>query len=236
MLLQHKIGGIYPTGLGMYLFKQHWYVYPLFDLKRFDQTTKTLTLINVPTNQMPGIERTFRKTANQIIALVTGEVKHKDLTEAMLLNQGNGVRFLDSRRVIDNFADTTAGENKAVVMRAENNSEFVTDERTSGLNNVQTAGSRITANKFAEMSKLARRTGSELQCLWENSDMGAIYPGMPVKYMYIRDNRIHELKGTVLGAQHYIQTHGKGMTDTRHRTDTALHLFVERERAIEEVT
>lgn len=236
MLLQHKIGGIYPNGLGMYLYQQRWYIYPLYDLTRFDSTTKTLTLINVPTNQLPGIERTYRKTANQTIALVTGEVKHIDKTEAQLLNEGNGVRYMDSRRVVDGFADTTAGENKAVIMRAENNSEFVTDERNSRLNNVTVSSSRITANKFAEMSKLARRTGSELQCLWENSDMSAIYPGMPVKYLYIRENRVHELKGIVLGAQHYIQTYGKGMTDSRHRTDTALHLFLTRERPVQETS
>ena len=47
---------------------------------------------------------------------------------------------------------------------------------------------------------------------------------------YIKDDRIHELKGIVLGAQHYVQTHGVGVTETRHRTDTALHLFVSREK------
>lgn len=232
VFLHHKVGGLYPTGMGMYLFKQRWYVYPLYDLTRFDTTTKTLTLINVPTNQLPGIERTYRTTANQTIALVTGDVKHLDRTEAQLLNEGNGVRYMDSRRVVDGYADTTGGENKATAMRAENNNEFVTDERVSGLNNVMTSGSRVTSNKFSEMSKLASRTGSQLQCVWENSDMGAIYPGMPVKYLYIKDDRIQELKGVVLGAQHYIQTFGIGVTDTRHRVDTILHLFVGREREL----
>jgi len=232
--LHKKVGGLYPTGMGLYLYRQHWYVYPLYDLTRFDQTTKTLTLINVPTNQLPGVERTFRTTANQVIALVTGDVKHKDRTEAAMLNQGNGVRYLDARRVIDGFADTSKGENKAVVMRAENNNEFVTDERATGLNNVQFSKSGVTANKFAEMSKLASRAGAELQCLWENSEIGLIYPGMPVKYMYIKDDTIHELKGVVLGAQDYVQTYGKGITESRHRTDTALHLFVSREQQTKE--
>ena len=230
MVFQKKVGGIYPTGLGMYLYQHLWYVYPLYDLTRFDKSTKTLTLINVPKNLLPNVESTYRTTANQIIALVTGDVKHVDRSEAMLMNQGNGVRFLDSRRVVDGFADTSEGENKATVSRAENSSEFVIEQRLSELNNVSTANGRITANKFAEMSKLAQRVGSELQCLWENSDLGTIYPGMPVKYMYIKDDRIHELKGIVLGAQHYVQTHGVGVTETRHRTDTALHLFVSREK------
>lgn len=227
--LHYRVGGIYPTGMGVYLFKNHWYVYPLYDLTRFDQSVKTLTLINIPKNQMPGIERTYRKTSNQVIALVTGDVKHIDKTEAQLLNHGNGVRYMDARKTVDGFADTANGDNKAIVTRGENNNEFVTDERTTGLNNIQMSSSRITANKFAELSKMARRAGAEIQCVWENSDMGEIYPGMPVKYMYVKDDRIHELKGVVLAAQHYVQTHGVGITNSRHRTDTALHLFVSRE-------
>lgn len=227
--VQSRVGGIYPTGLGVYLFRQIWYVYPLYDLTRFDNSIKTLTLINIPKNQLPGIEWTFRKTANQVIALVTGDVKHLDRTEAKIANEGNGVRWLDARRVIDGFADTSAGENKATVMRAENNNEFVIEQRDSGLNNIVVSPNRVTANKFAEASMLAQRTGAEIQCLWENSDMGAIFPGMPVKYLYIKDERVHELKGIVLGADHYVQTHGKGITETRHRTDTTLHLFVSRE-------
>lgn len=228
LYLHQRVGGIYPSGLGMYLFRQYWYIYPLYDLTRFDSATKTLTLINLPTNAMPGINRTFRTTANQTIALVTGDVKHLDLTESKLLNEGNGVRYLDARRVMEGYADSEQGDNKAKVMRAENNNEFVTDKRPNGLNNVTTSDTRITANKYYEASRLAKRAGAELQCLWENANLNAIYPGMPVKFMYIKEGQIKELKGVVLGADHYIQTSGKGMTDSKHRLDTTLHLFVSR--------
>ena len=228
--LHEKIGGLYPTGLGFYIFRQYWYVYPLFDLTRYDKTVKTLTLINIPINKLTNTDWTFRKTANQVIALVTGDVKHLDLTESKLQNEGNGVRYLDSRLVVDGFADTSEGENKAIIARTSNNNEFVTDERASGLNNVMMSDSRISSNKYAELSKLAQRTGAEIQCTWENSDMGAVYPGMPVKFLYIKNNKVRELKGIVLGADHYVQTHGKGITESRHRTDTTLHLFVTREQ------
>lgn len=227
-ILQKKVGGLYPTGMGAYLYRQHWYVFPLYDLTRFDKSVKTLTLINVPTNQMPNVERTYRTTANQVIALVTGDVKHLDRSEAVQQNEGNGVRYLDARRVIDGFADTSEGDNKAKVMRADNSNEFSVEQRADGMNNVATT--QITANKFAEMSKLAQRLGSEIQCIWENSHIGAVYPGMPVKFMYIKNDSIKELKGVVLGVQHYVQTHGVGVTESRHRTDTTLHLFVEREK------
>ncbi|QVD49194.1 hypothetical protein LUCX_124 [Xanthomonas phage vB_XciM_LucasX] len=232
--MNRKVGGIYPAGMGVYLQSQQWYVYPLFDLTRFDNpgTSKTLTLFNLPTNQLPNVETTYRTTANQVLALVTGDVSHVDLSETKLLNEGNGTRYLDARTVVDTFAVTGTGDNKAAVTRAENNNEFVTDVRQTGLNNVVTSGARITSNKFLEMSKLAARTGANIQCTWQNSDPTLIQPGMPVKFMYIKDDQVRELHGVVLGAIHYVQTYGKGVTESRHIVESVLNLFVEREQSI----
>jgi len=227
--IQKKVGGIYSTGLGTYLYGQHWHVYPLFDLTRFDKARRTLTIINIPENAMPGIEHTYRTTANQVIILLTGAVKHFDLTENAQLNLGNGVRFLDARRVVDGFVDAAEGDNKAVASRAENNQEFLVESRDDNVNAVVTSQARITANTFEEHSKLSKRLGAEIQALWENSDIDLIEPGMPLKFLYLKDDRVAELKGVVLGAQTYVQTSSVGVTDQRYRVDTALHLFVERE-------
>lgn len=227
MFLQNEVGGIYPTGLGVYLHHRQWYVYPLYDHTRYDKTLKTLTLINIPSKLMPEVERTYRTTANQTIVLVTGEVKHKDMSEAEMQNFGNGVRYMDSRMVLSGANEV--GENKAVLTRIENTSEFITEQRPTGLNNVVSSKNRITANIYAEMSEIARRSGSELQCVWQNSNPDLIYPGMPLRYMYLKQGKVVELKGTVLAAKDYTHTYGAGYSDGRHITNTALCLFVERE-------
>lgn len=227
--IQKKVGGIYSTGLGTYLYGQHWHVYPLFDLTRFDKARRTLTIVNIPENAMPGIEHTYRVTANQVIILLTGAVSHIDNTEGAQLNRGNGVRFLDARRVVDGFVDAAEGDNKAVASRAQNNQEFLAESRDDDVNAVMTSQTRITANTFEEHSKLAKRLGAEIQALWENSDIDLIEPGMPLKFLYLKDDKVAELKGVVLGSQVYVQTASIGVADQRYRVDTALHLFVERE-------
>lgn len=226
-MIVKRSGAIYNSGFGFYLQSSMWYVYPLYDITRYDKSLKTLTLLNIPKNRMPSVERTFRTTANQVIALVTGDVMHKDDSEQRQLNQGNGVRFTDANKIMDGFI--TVADNKAKVLRSQNNNEFITEKRDTGLNNVQLANNRITSNNFLEMGKLAARAGSTLMCRWENSDPGLIFPGMPVKYSYIVDDQVVDAEGTVIFAHHYTGTDQPGFTTERHVTNTVLTLFLNRQ-------
>lgn len=225
--LQEKCNGIYNAGLGYYLQKKHWFVYPLFDMTRYEKSLKGLTLINVPKNRMAGADRTFRRTDNQIIALVTGAVRHNDDSEKLQLNDGNGTRFTDARKVMESFGETK--DNRTVVLRATNNNEYIGAERKNKFNNVQQSRSKITSNNFSELSRMARLSIAHLQCTWENSDPGAITPGMPVKYMYTVGNEVIEVHGTVIGVHHYITPNNPGITGKRHITTSVILLAVDRD-------
>lgn len=224
--LQYRGGGLYNAGVGMYLQYRHWYVFPLYNHQRFDKELRTLTLINVPKTRLRGVERTYRTTAYQVIALVTGETKYFDDSEKAQLNGGNGLRYASAEQVVGGFAKVE--NNKAVVERDKNNSEFKTTERKTGLNNVQMSPRGITDNPFVELSKMTRRSGSHLQVVWENSDPGLIIPGMPVKYSYIVQDEVKTLYGTVIAAHHFVQQATPGFGNQRHITNSTLTLFVNR--------
>lgn len=223
-LVQNKAGGIYSTGLGYYLQEGIWYVWPLLDITRFHTTLRTLTLLNIPENQMPGIERTYRQEADQVVAVVTGEVRFRDDSEQLQLTEGNGLRFTDARQVMGGMVK--AEGNKALLQRGKVTNEFVSEGRRTGLNKVQQV--KPTANMFAEMSKLARRGGVHMQMLWENSDEELVYPGMPVTLLYWEDEQVKQLEGVVIRAHHHTKLNGRGMTGSRHINNTALTLFMGR--------
>ena len=224
--LQSKVGGIYNAGLGFYLQKKHWYVYPLYDLTRFDKSLKTLTLVNVPKNRMPGAEVTYRTTGNQVIALITGATKFRDDSESQILNEGNGVRFLDARKLMDGFSETS--KNRTTILRANNNNEFVAEQRKTGLNNVHASPVRITSNNFVELSRLAQRAGAPFQCVWENSNPDLLYPGMPVKYMYVVNGEVKEALGVLIRAHHNIGTYAPGAKSKRYVSNSVLTVFIDR--------
>lgn len=222
--VHESCGGVYSSGMGYYLQNQYWYVYPCFDITRFNSTDKTLTIINVPTARLPSIERTYKTLGDNTTIIATGEVRYLDDSEVQQLNFGNGARFTDASKMIESFV--TVKGNKATASRAKNNSEVVTTERANGNNYVRIGKNPINANVFVEYSSLARRQGGIVGLVWENSNPSAIYPGMPIKLFYLKHDEIIELDGVVLKAHHYTHTREPGLIATRYISDTILSVFV----------
>lgn len=224
----HKnCSGIYTAGLAYYYQARIWYVFPPYDNGKFEKSQKTLTIIRLPENRMPGVERTYRKDGNNLVILATGRAAVKNDSEAMLLTAGNGVRFSDANQFMETVVEKR--DNKAVMSRGGVNNEFTTVERPSGNNLVLTSNARITSNPWLEYSKLAPRNGSLLAVTWENSNPELILPGMPVKLLYLEGEEIKETFGLVVKAHHYTQTRGVGVTASRHRTTSSLTIFAKRE-------
>lgn len=224
--IQAKCGGIYSAGLGYYLQGDYWYVYPCYDTERLNQATQSMTIINVPTNKFPGIERTYRVDGSNTVVMATGQVKLVDDSEAQQLNLGNGVRFADATKFMEGFAKTE--NNRTVVNRGLNNSEFISTPRENGNNNVQLSENAITANAYVEYSKLARRQGSFLNLVWENSLPALVFPGMMIKVLYLDNDEIREIQGVILKVHHFIHLRGQGMTANRHISNSMLSIFIQR--------
>jgi hypothetical protein len=221
--IHYHCGGLYAAGLGYYLHRDHWYVFPAFDVKRFNTGVPTLTIINVPANKLPGVERTYRKDGDNLVVVATGNSVFRDLKNAAQLAAGNGVRFADANQVMDKFV-TTQG-NKTVAARARQNTEMISDKRENDLNYV-TAGRRaITANPFVEFSALAARQGSGASFVWENADRSLVYPGMPVRIMYLEGAEIKELYGVLHGAHEYASLREQGGTANRFSSSVTLSVF-----------
>lgn len=222
--VHNKCGGVYSAGMGYYMQGDHWYVYPCYDTTRFHKVQRTLTVINVPPNKLQGVERSYRQDGRNTVVLATGEVRFRDDTNTQQLNEGNGVRFADARKFMEGFGDTK--NNKTVLSRGTNVSEFIATVRANGNNQVQLSKNQITANPYVEYSRLARRQGSVLSFVWTNSNPQVIYPGMMVRVLYLFEDEIKEVYGVVLKAHHYVSLRGAGMTATRYQCVSSISLFV----------
>lgn len=223
--IQNVCCGVYNAGLGFYLQKQMWYVWPVYDLTRFDTYQQTITIILVPDNRLNSIERTYRTTANQVIILATGGAIHTDASEDAIANQGNGVRFADSRKMLESFAEVKG--NKAVAKRSFNNSEFVGIKRASGLNNIPNGG--FNNNIYYETSQLARRKGSILEVNWQNSNPDLLTPDKPVQVIIAKDGLPQIMPAVMLGTHTYYTSGDNGFKSNRHMSNTGIRLFVDKD-------
>lgn len=222
--IHQSCGGLYSTGLGCYFMSDFWYVFPLYDTLRYGKADRTMTVINVPKNKMPGAERTYRVDGPVLTILATGQVRYREDTQLRQLNEGNGVRFTDANSFMGSFVETK--DNKAVASRAKNNSEFMSMSRENGLNNVRVSSIPITANPYLEYSRLARAQGGIYELIWENSNPELIFPGMMVKVLSLANEDVVEVYGTLIYAYHYRHMRGVGMTDMRMITNSHLVVFI----------
>lgn len=222
--LQDECGGIYSSGIGSYLQDNLWYIWPEYNYKRYDKELKNLTIINVPSNRYSGVERTYAVKDFGLTILSTGDAKHIDSSHYDQLNNGNAIRFVSGKRIMAGFGITK--DNKFTITRSKNVSEFAGVDRPN-YNVVLTSPRRITDNVFAEASSIAKRNGSFISLVWENSQPELIYPGMPSKLLYLNNGDVMELEGIVVKSHHYIHDSTVGPIVGRHTTNSGITMFIE---------
>lgn len=215
--------GVYNFGLGSYIQNKMWYVFPMYDTTRFERTKNTLKIIIIPSNKFAEIDRTSRIIGDSITILMTGETGFRDDSGTQYLKEGNGARFGDANKFLEGY--NTTKDNRTIVARGKNNSEFIADTRPDKLNNVPMVGNRITANPFSVYSNLSARNGGVFKGVWENSDPTKIIPGMVTKIVYFDEEEIKEINGIVLGCMHISAKVGD-INTTKHVTHSVIYVFV----------
>lgn len=225
-IINENSGGIFPAGFSYYLQDRHWYVFAPYDVERFNAVGKNLTIVNIPKDRLPGIERTYYNSSNHLIVLSTRDAMHIDTSEQAQQNLGNSVSFMDADLVLNGWGQID--NNKFLVNAAENLNVLSTTTRKDGLTNLAASGVKITANKNIELSKLAKRQGSFLQIAWEYSDESLIYPGMPVRLMYLDNKTPMEAYGVVVAIKTFTHPVTRTTVDAKYVNTSVLTLFIKK--------
>lgn len=220
--VQNNIG-VYNAGIGSYVAGKTWHVFPLFDTTRFNESKLTLNVLVLPANKFSQLERTYKKKANSLTLITTSETGFKDDSGTKYLNEGNAVRFANADRFMSDFNQTD--KNATLVSRAKNVNEFKQEDRPNKVNNINVSQKKITSNPYFEYSQLLSRKGGMFKAIWENSDPTLLVPGMLTRIVYFDDERIKEIYGTLLGAEHTSVKMGD-FGDDRHVVNSSLQFFV----------
>lgn len=226
-IIDIECGGIYSTGFWYHYQNGYWYVYPIYDTDRYNKTARTLNIINIPENRYPEPEKSYRISGDDLIVLATGQTMQIDTSEREQLTKGNATRFVNPEALFDEYMSVEG--NKVTASRAKVLSEVTLDPRADNRNFTTLSETPITAKAFREYSKLAFRSGTVIQAVWENSDPELIYPGMPVKYTFLNGaNQIEDMIGVVVGTQSRSYPNTTNIVDRKFLTKTAISIFVGR--------
>lgn len=223
--IQNHSGGVFNSGMGSFIKDEYWYIYPKYDVTRFGNTQRTLTIIRVPPNKLPSSERTYRISGDSIIILATAEANKVNISEVEQLNKGNGVRFATADNFLESFVTTE--NNKTTAVRAERVNEFIGQERPTGIDIAPVTEDRITSNPYKHLSDITQRQGNIYSLVWENSDKDLILPGMLVKILVLEGEEIIEYPGVLLRAYHAISVKGIGALSKNYITRTVFNIFTD---------
>lgn len=224
--LQTQHGGIYTADIGCYFQKGYWYVWPLYNYKRFDEAKRTALFIVAPTVRYRGIEKTWRMVGENLSVLITGGVHRADPSEALMLNQGNGTRFPNTDAAMEGFLDIS--NNRAVAKRTNNVNEYEAISRR-GRSMSRISEDQSSSNAFHEASKLAARNGAFVTLHWENSNPDLITPGLQCEIGFLVSEAARFINGVVVHAHVLSALAGTGMHQKVHQTTTEVVVFVDRE-------
>lgn len=223
-IINKLCGGIYPTGFKYYMQDSMWYIYSPYNITYYHLATTTLTIINLPKDKLSELEVTFRQTAGQTILLATGDTSHLDESEKAIQNQGNGFKFVDASKVMEDFGEIV--DNKFVVDRTKNVTQVVNVHQQRKVNVVNESAQRFTSAYNLEYSEIMKRSGSLVQVVWEASEADLLYPGMPVRYMYMDTGQAKEVYGRVVATETQTRQTNRSVTQRIFTNDTVVTLFV----------
>ena len=222
--IDENSGGTYPTGFSYFLQSNLWYIFPPYDLTLFNKATRTITVVNLPKDRLPTLEKTYFNSETKLIVLSTRDATYTDNREANTFNAGSSIRFMDANRLMDGFGEIK--DNKFLVNASLNVNEVTLDTRKDGANILRPTQTRITSNKNSELSKLAKQRGFYFQLIWENSDDSLLFPGMPAKILFLKDNKPASATGTLIETETIWTPAEKNFKATKLTRTTAMTFFV----------
>ncbi|MNB58619.1 hypothetical protein D3C75_49650 [compost metagenome] len=223
--LQKIFGGIYTAGIGCYLQKGFWHVWPLYNYKRYDEAEYTALFVLAPSQQYRGVERTWRLVDKHLTVFVTGGVQRQDPSEVRLLNEGNGARFANTDAMMEGFFEVSG--NKAVAKRTNNANEYeAVNRKANSMSRV--SSDMISSNTYNEASKIAERNGAYLTMNWENSNPDVIVPGLQSEVGFIVNGVPAFINAVVVHAHSYSAVAGTGMHQKIHQITTEVVVMVDR--------
>lgn len=230
--LQEKEGGVYNSGLGSYIQKYEskkiMFIYPLYDVNRFDSKDIRCIFYIIPKDKLPGIEKTFIRKGDTYHILITNDIKLKDAAETDLMNSGSGFKMSDANAYMKKPVQIT--EDGPVALRSNLNYEVAALERTDGLNYAPVTKDQISSNPYNKYSSILFKTLSRLDMVWENADSSIIYPGMPCMITMMDNDKLVKMKGIIQATHTFKTLQGNVTTGKAYKTLTDVVALIEPSR------
>lgn len=198
--LQNTVYGIYNAGIGTYIQninnKPMLFVYPLYDVNRFDKVEKKCMVFYAGNTAYNVMDNTYLEDGDVLKIIAGTNLTSLDNAENEFMSEGSGfIRTLPQQMLNRNVSVTDSSMNLDAESQLEG-TKF--KDRTDGVDKPIYLGNEVNMYKYR--SEINKRSLGTYQFQWHFSNPELIYPGMPIQYIYEDDeNGITKLTGIIHG-------------------------------------
>lgn len=224
--LQNSLIGVYSTDIGYFLQNKMWFIWPAFQLDRYNKSLKKLNIILIPSNEMGFNDSTLVIEGNNYTVYATGETEHIDSADKDMFKSGHGFKSAKEGNVVDHFSTVKNG--KVEIPKGRNKLNVNLDQRDSPISDTPMVdGGGTSSNPYKDASKVSSKIGTTLKVNWNSSDHSILRPGMSVKVTYKTRGKTYTVLGVLKGHDTTISTRQNSPLDNRYVSQTVLTLHVE---------
>lgn len=222
-----KTKGVYASGIGQFYQDGRWYIFPLLDVTRFDAEERALTVLNIPPDEMITPERSFIYEAKQLYIFSTGGADYLDSSENTFQRYGSSVSFTPaSGNLLNEHMERS--NNKALPRPDKTQMGYSVTKRPMDEAKTINTYHHFTDNPYPMTSEMALGRGVIIKVGWENADPSLLYPGMPVKLLYVMDGDVTARYGTLVSVDCATAPSTGQILDDDYRSHSTLTLFLDR--------
>lgn len=201
--------GVYNTDIGYYYQTNYtisdkyqsvkggwWFVYPIYNFKRFNSSPRTLTVFLMPESELVDSEKTFTYFDKQLFLFTTGSAGNADYSEYEFFNNGNGISFSRSEELLDTMYRTE--DNRTYPDIEQTRRTLAVTKRDDKINDIRPVSGLYTENPYKHVTRLSKANCTPLAVNWTNAMPDLLIPGMPAKIMHLGDNGIEEVDAVLV--------------------------------------
>ena len=179
----------------------------------------------MPANVMRGSEKTFAFKDNHLMIIATAGINQIDNSDSWQRNYGNGLRYINASKVIDDFSNTENGKTK--ISQKNNVVEFSSIQREDGNNYIPFSSDISKANNPQAISAIAYSNDNKIVLTWENSLSTLLLPGMQVRCLYRFNDKVKKITGTLIGVRNYFSSAEAGILQNVQSSISLLTILVQ---------
>ena len=232
--LQHRGGGLYVGGVGSFIQRYQgllkWFIYPTYDLTRFDKANSKLIVYVVDERYLSQVENTWSESGGTVKLIAGGYGRNEDAIHGRDVNKKYGIRVVAANKLHEDPFVVVEGSitgKKGGIYK-----EVSHIRKADGVDQIANPSAHITSNEASAKEGILETAGIRVDLEWKNSKYELLRPGHKVRIYRESYGEVEISDGVLLG-HHTLRSRANSGVSTEPMIEhTNLTCFIKHKKVV----